>query len=153
MHLRRELILFGAIGTTAFLVDASILYSVKGIFGVYWGRLLSFFCAVLFTWLLNRNLTFKHRASGKSFPSEFAHYFLVMLGGGAVNYILYAILVASVEAVAKQPILGVAAGSAGGFLFNFVCAKFFIFRLDEPWSEGRATSLVSISADKSNERV
>lgn len=132
MRLHREIILFGAIGTAAFLVDASILYSVKGILGVYWGRLLSFFCAVLSTWLLNRNVTFRQRASGKSVPTEFAHYFLVMLGGGAVNYFLYAILVATVVAVEKQPIWGVAAGSCAGFFFNFVCAKFFIFRLDKP---------------------
>lgn len=127
MHLRSDFILFGAIGTAAFLVDGSILYSVKGILGVYWGRLLSFFCAVLFTWLLNRNLTFKRRASGRSLSAEFAHYFLVMLGGGMVNYFLYAILVVTVEAVANKPILGVAAGSCAGLIFNFTLARRFVY--------------------------
>lgn len=128
MHLRRELISFSVIGAAAFMVDAILLYIVKGALGVYWGRVLSFMCAVFFTWILNRNLTFKHRGSRKSFFSEFVRYFVVMLGGGAVNYLTYVFLVITIDAVERQPIWGVALGSCAGFLFNFTCAKAFVFK-------------------------
>ena len=84
---RKEFITFGAIGTAAFVVDAAILYLVKGILGIYWGRGLSFFCAVIFTLILNRNFTFRKRWSGKTMFSEFGQYLIVMLGGGVLNYL------------------------------------------------------------------
>lgn len=128
MHKHRELVYFGLIGTAAFVVDATILHLVKDVFGVYLGRVLSFSCAVFFTWILNRNLTFKQVVSDKPLFSEFAQYFLVMLGGGTVNYLSYVLLVISIDAVKQQPIWGVAVGSFTGFLVNFTCAKIFVFK-------------------------
>jgi putative flippase GtrA len=120
--------LFAIVGGIAFFVDAGILYLVKGELGIYRGRLASFFCAVLTTWILNRLLTFRHRSSGLSLFSEFARYMTVMLAGGAVNYLVYALLAYSVEMVAAQPIWGVAAGSLSGMLFNFFSARHFVFK-------------------------
>jgi putative flippase GtrA len=125
---RKEFIVFSLVGTAAFVVDAGILYLLKSSFGIYWGRAASFFCAVCFTWVLNRNFTFKARISGNSLLLEFWQYFGVMLGGGAVNYFLYALLVTKMEVVADQPIWGVAAGSCAGLLFNFILARVLIFK-------------------------
>lgn len=63
----------------------------------------------------------------KSLFLEFFQYFGVMLGGGAVNYFLYALLVSLLEVVSREPIWGVAAGSCAGLLVNFTLAKVLVF--------------------------
>jgi putative flippase GtrA len=127
--MRREIVLFGLIGAIAFAVDVGVLYLLKSSLGVYWGRAVSFVCAVFVTWLLNRNITFKVRSSGLSLFTEFARYFFVMLGGGSVNYLVYAVLVTVSVSVAAQPVWGVAAGSCAGLLFNFTLARCFVFKI------------------------
>lgn len=129
--MRRELGWFGVAGAIAFAVDVGILYLVKPTLGLYWGRGVSFFCAVLVTWLLNRNITFKYRSSRSSAFWEFSQYLLVMLGGGSVNYLVYAGLLQISEAIEREPVWGVAAGSIAGLLFNFSFARFLIFKQPE----------------------
>ena len=126
--MRRELFLFGLIGVLAFAVDVGVLYLLKSALGVYWGRAVSFFCAVFVTWLLNRNLTFGKRVSDLSLLAEFLRYVAVMLGGGGVNFLVYAGLVTIFEIVARQPFWGVAAGSCAGLLVNFWFSRLFIFK-------------------------
>jgi len=128
MKLVRELLLFGLAGVIGFVADAGVLYLLKPFLGLYYGRLVSFFCAVLTTWFINRHLTFNQRASGLSLPQEFSRYLGLMLGGGVVNYVSYALLVYFVEFVARQPVWGVAVGSCAGMLVNWLLARFFIFR-------------------------
>ena len=128
MIVLKELFLFGLVGLVGFLVDAGVLYLLKSTLGLYFGRLVSFVCAVFATWVLNRLLTFRHRFSGLSLKHEFGRYFVMMLGGGLVNYLSYALLVYSVEAIANQPIWGVAVGSLAGMMVNYLLAKFFVFQ-------------------------
>ena len=128
MKVVRELVLFGLVGVAGFLVDSGILYLLKSTLGLYYGRLFSFVSAVLTTWILNRHLTFSERASGLSLSNEFSRYLGLMLGGGVVNYVSYALLVYYVEQVARQPVWGVAVGSYAGMLVNYLLARFFIFR-------------------------
>ena len=128
MKVVRELVLFGLVGVIGFLVDSGVLYLLKSSMGLYYGRLVSFICAVLTTWILNRHLTFSQRASGLSLIHEFSRYFGLMLGGGVVNYVTYALLVYFVEFVASQPVWGVAAGSCAGMLVNYLTARFLVFR-------------------------
>ena len=49
------------------------------------------------------------------------------MAGGVINYLLYAWLVATFELFAAHPVLGVAAGSCAGMIFNFFSAKTLIF--------------------------
>lgn len=125
--LTKSLFLFSLAGTVGFLVDVGTLYIVKEIFGNYWGRIISFFCAVLVTWLINRRHAFSHRVSGMSLFGEFSRYLSVMLGGGIVNYFVYAVLVFAVNAIENQPIWGVAVGSIAGMYVNYISAKHFVF--------------------------
>ncbi len=129
--MRSELFFFTLVGAIAFAVDVGILYIVKSAFGLYWGRVISFICAVFITWLLNRKLTFKERFSGLSLFSEFARYLTVMISGGMVNYLIYASLVVTLKGVANEPIWGVAAGSCAGLLVNFILARSFVFRVQK----------------------
>lgn len=128
MKVIRELFWFGLAGTMGFLVDTGVLYLLKSSLGLYYGRLFSFICAVGATWIMNRHLTFKQRASGLSLPREFSRYLGLMLGGGAVNYVTYALLVYYFAVVANQPVWGVAAGSIAGMMVNYLLARIFVFR-------------------------
>jgi putative flippase GtrA len=130
MKFIRELVLFGLVGVFGFLVDSGVLYLLKSSLGLYYGRLVSFTCAVLTTWVLNRRLTFSMRASGLTLTHEFSRYIGMMLGGGVVNYLVYALLVHFIEFVARQPVWGVALGSCMGMLVNYFLARSFIFSGD-----------------------
>jgi putative flippase GtrA len=132
MKVIRELILFGIVGVIGFFADTGVLYLLKSTLGLYYARIISFITAVAVTWILNRNITFKQRVSSLSLSREFSHYFGMMLGGGFVNYLTYALLVYFFEHVAHEPIWGVAAGSLAGMAVNFLLARFFIFRSSDP---------------------
>ena len=126
----KELFIFGIVGLIGFVVDAGVLYLFKSALGLYFGRVLSFVCAVFVTWILNRRFTFNQRIPGLSLGREFGRYFVSMLGGGSVNYAAYALLVFFVDFVARQPVWGVAVGSLAGMMVNYLLAKFFVFGKD-----------------------
>lgn len=115
-------------GGLAFLVDAGALHTaVASGLDPYTGRLLSFLCAVTTTWWFNRTFTFAGKASSSRFL-EWGRYAASQVGGGAVNYSIYAFLVYAVAEVHRWPVLGVAAGSIGGLLVNFMLARRYVFR-------------------------
>ncbi|HEY0211245.1 GtrA family protein [Acerihabitans sp.] len=138
MHKIKELFFFGMIGAVGFVVDSGVLYLLKEALGLYVGRVISFVCAVLTTWILNKLITFRKSRSGHSAWSEALRYGICMLSGGAVNYLTYWLLVSNYAFVQRYPILGVAAGSLTGMFFNYATAKFFIFNQDRslPASSG-----------------
>lgn len=128
MKFSRPFFLFAAVGTVGFVVDTSVLYLLKGVVGLYFGRLFSFVVSVFVTWVLNRSVTFADRASRKSKYHEFAIYFLLMTVGGLVNYSIYAGLVSHFSLVHDQPVWGVAAGSVAGLVINLLSSRFLLFR-------------------------
>lgn len=118
---------FGVAGGIGFVVDTGILYALIGVLGPYGARAVSFVAAVFTTWIINRHFAF--RAHEKHLPlwREFGQYFLAMILGGAVNYGVYSVLVATVPLVAEHVVLGVAAGTGAGMLVNFFLAQRFVF--------------------------
>ena len=124
----KESFLFGLVGSVGFLADTSVLYLLKSDFGHYWARAISFFCAVGVTWILNRRLTFRHKTSQKSQMREFLYYLSMMLAGGAINYLTFAILVSQFEIMHRQPIWAVAAGSLAGMFINYLQLRYLMFR-------------------------
>ena len=128
MKSMRVLFLFGVSGVIGFIVDSAVLYLLKSSLGLYYARGVSFFCAAFATWLVNRTITFKDRESGLSKRREFSRYLLLMLGGGLVNYLVYAVLVGRMTVVGDHPVLGVAAGSVAGMFINLLSSRFLIFR-------------------------
>lgn len=126
---------FGISGIIGFIVDTGILYLLKGSFGLYDARAFSFIAAVFVTWLFNRTITFCNRSSGHSKTREFGIYMALMLAGGSVNYAVYAFMVATVAAAARQPVLGVACGSIAGMTINLVTSRYLLFR-HQPESGG-----------------
>lgn len=120
--------MFGIVGTIGFIFDAGVLYALKDQLGIYPAKLVSFIVAVFVTWLLNRLLTFKDRASGMSLKWEFSHYFMLMIVGGGVNYLTFWLSMSYSQTVMAFPIIGVALGSLCGMVFNYASAKLFIFQ-------------------------
>lgn len=122
---------FAVIGTAAFVVDASMLYAALWVgLGFYTGRVVSYLVAATFTWYGNRRITFIHsRAEGVGpAAAEWLKFLVANLGGGLVNYSIYAALIASFAIVRAYPVLGVAAGSLAGLVVNFTLSKFIVFR-------------------------
>lgn len=124
----KKLILFGFVGVAGFLVDALVLYLFKDYMGLYGARLISFLAAVVTTWILNRQLTFREKSSALSKKKEFANYLFFMLFGGVVNYTAYSISVYNSSWIAQYPVIAVAIGSLCGLAVNFTTSSLFVFK-------------------------
>jgi putative flippase GtrA len=124
----RKFMLFAIAGGAGFVVDTAVLYLLKGALGLYGARAVSFVCAVATTWVINRSFAFKGQSANLPIWREFLHYLAAMILGGAVNYAVYAALVATLPLVAEQPVLGVAAGVIAGMFVNFLLADKLVFR-------------------------
>ncbi|KQP41598.1 polysaccharide synthesis protein GtrA [Pseudorhodoferax sp. Leaf274] len=117
-------------GALGFVVDVAVLYAASGLLGWYAARVLSFLCAATATWVVNRRHTF---ADGPpvvgpwAMGRQYLLYLLSMLGGGAVNYLAYS-LVLQLSDARYAPALGVAVGSGAGLVVNFLLARRVVFR-------------------------
>jgi putative flippase GtrA len=123
-----EFLRFGVVGTIGFVVDTLVLYAgLAAGLGLYSGRAVSYLAAATTTWALNRAWTFRGRGEGPV-ARQWALFLLVNLIGFACNYGTYAALVASVPAVAGNPVIGVAAGALAGMAGNFLLSRRYVFR-------------------------
>lgn len=126
---------FAAVGTGGFVVDTAVLCTMLA-FGLdrYSGRAVSYLCAATFTWFGNRNLTFAQgRAKGAAATAgEWLRFLVTNLGGGAVNYTVYALLVTYSTTVHDFPVLGVAAGALSGMTVNFFASRWLVFNSSGP---------------------
>lgn len=131
--LPREMLTFAAIGVAGLLVDTVALYLVT--FGVgfdrYSGRVFSYLVAATFTWWANRTWTFTD-ASRRGAIRQWARFLIGNAPGGLVNYLMYATLVTFNAAAHNHPVLGIAAGSLAGMVFNFTVSKLLVFRKEKP---------------------
>ncbi|WP_182858939.1 GtrA family protein [Klebsiella pneumoniae] len=93
---------FGIVGGVGFIVDAAVMYALKTFMGVYLAKIISFFCAVFVTYLLNRIFTFKEKTSGLTNREEFSRYLLLMLLGGVINYTAFYLSVTFREGANKS---------------------------------------------------
>ncbi len=125
----RQFVLFGLVGGLGFCVDSAVLTLLVELAGLdpLTARGPSFLCATTGNWLLNRRVTFRDRHRGPAYRQWMA-FVTANAIGGAVNLGVYAALIATSERVAAMPVLGVAAGTMGGALFNFTASKWLVFR-------------------------
>jgi len=126
--LLRRFVVFGTVGSAAFLVDTGVLYLLRALgLDLYTGRVLSFLAGVTFTWWGNRTFTFPDRRSPRLL-AEWTRFFLANAPGGFANYGVYALLVATLEPFARHPVLAVAVGCIAGLVLNFTNTLLFVFR-------------------------
>jgi putative flippase GtrA len=147
----RQFLLFCVAGVLGLVVDTAVLYAAAPWLGWYGARLLSFWCAASTTWAFNRRFTFvtpltESQEAAESPSQELAQYLRYlasMLLGGAVNYAIYVATLKGVGLNANTAwmglelspwlgMIGVALGSVGGLLFNFVSARYFVFASPAP---------------------
>jgi putative flippase GtrA len=118
---------FAIAGAVGFLVDVAVLYALLALgLGYYSGRVFSFLAAAFTTWQINRRYAFSAQA-GEDQLREWLRYLLAMLGGGAVNYASYALIVYAAPRERWIPLLAVAAGSIAGLSVNFLSARLWVF--------------------------
>lgn len=119
---------FALVGAVGFFVDAGVLQIAVRQIGSdpYVGRVLSFLAAASATWILNRRYTFAPTGD-IGLHREWLQYVSLMVTGGAVNYLVYALCVMSSELVRKYLVLGVAMGSISGLVFNYASSKYMLF--------------------------
>ena len=126
-----ELWRFSAVGAAGFVVDGGLLTLLTRGFGwsVTGARLLSFSVAVTVTWLLNRRLTFRHRASTRRL-AEWRRYIAVNGVGGAINLGVFTALIWTVPWLHSNPLAAFAIASAAALAFNFLGSRSIAFRGD-----------------------
>ena len=123
---------FALVGGAGFLVNEAALWFALNVLtlGKYGAGIFSFLCAVTFTWWGNRMLTFRDEAaSGASaMLREWAKFVAANSFGFAVNYGVYAGLIAFAPAPLNNPYVALACGTAAGLVFNFVLSQRLVFR-------------------------
>ncbi len=128
MRLAGEFLRFGVVGVAGFVVDATVLTCALAMdLGPWIGRALSYLAAASTTFALNRAWTFRGARPGARPVRQWALFLLVNLVGFASNYGTYAALISTVPFVARNPVVGVAAGSLAGLMGNFLLARRFVF--------------------------
>lgn len=122
---------FGVVGVLGFLVDAGVLHFMVAGWNtnLYLARACSFTCAATATWIMNRMLTFaapQRRSS--ELAVEWTAYFAASLGGGCVNYLVFALAVRLSPLLHRLPTVAVALGTLAGMSCNFLLYSRYVFR-------------------------
>lgn len=122
---------FSGIGVIAFLIDVVAFQAVLSLFNAspYMARLVSFVVATSAAWWLNRTFAFRDAENARA-GLQWARFFAANLVGGSVNYVTFALMMATLSLAAAYPVLALAAGSLCGVAFNFTAYRRYVFRTD-----------------------
>ncbi|KQB95337.1 hypothetical protein AL073_17150 [Loktanella sp. 1ANDIMAR09] len=119
---------FGAVGGVGFVVDGGLLWVMIGLgFNPYLARAFSFPIAVVVTWALNRNWTFRATRDA-SRQGQLRRYFGVQAVGSLTNYLVYSAVIGLFGTASLTIFAGFALGSFVGSLLNFFGARYVAFR-------------------------
>ncbi|HVS25182.1 MAG TPA: GtrA family protein, partial [Gammaproteobacteria bacterium] len=115
-----------AVGALGFAIDAGILtLRVNGAgWGHYAARLVSFTVAVTCTWYCARRWVFRSNADARR---EYHAFFATQATGAALNWAVYASLIENDPALARWPVVPLAAGAIVAFAFNYLALRIFVF--------------------------
>ncbi|MDD0840987.1 GtrA family protein [Curvibacter sp. HBC61] len=124
----RQFLFFCVAGVIGLGVDTAVLYALAPWLGWYGARVVSFLSAATATWWLNRRFAFASPSPlTEPWWRQYLKYLLSMTVGGLVNYAVYVATLQWVP-IDGAALLGVALGSIGGLGFNFVSARYLVFR-------------------------
>ncbi|WP_413988099.1 GtrA family protein [Labrys okinawensis] len=117
--LTSRLYLFALAGLAGFAVDATILLAlVHQDLDIRLARLISFACALVVTWLINRSFAFGDRAGTPSL-AEFAQYASASALAGLINLGVFTMLVTLYGPFAETPVLAAALATGVSMSVNF----------------------------------
>lgn len=119
---------FIIVGGGGFIVHAGLVYLLTQIGAV--APILAWFpaflAAVCFTWLMNRLISFRGLQQ-HSAKQEAARYLTVQSLGAALNFLIYAGLIALALPYLSYPIVALACGSGAALFFNYAALRLFVF--------------------------
>lgn len=127
IKITQEFLKFGIIGTSALILEVlliSILFKI-GI-DLKLTRIVSIPLAILFTWYLNRTITFKSRNPKKI--RQYGKYLFVILLGISINYSVYLYVLGLFKIFNYSYIIALCFGSVSSMFFNFFLSKYVIFK-------------------------
>lgn len=123
---------FAVVGTGGFFVNEAALWMALHVLhlNAYLGGVLSFLCAVTFTWWGNRTFTFRHYAARAphAMLAEWMKFVAANGLGFLINYAVYASLIAFAPKPLGNPYLALAFGTLAGLTFNFFLSSRVVFR-------------------------
>lgn len=126
-----KILTFGIVGAVGFVIDAVLLtvLTVTLELDVLPSRAVSFACATLVTWLLNRTLTFSRQASRElqARKKEYFLYLTVQVIGAALNFVVFLALIEWNPTLRQMPVIPLAAGAVVALIFNFTMSRKFVF--------------------------
>ena len=118
---------FGIVGTLGFVWDTGIVYMLRPFVSLYVAGTCSFIVAATINWIINRLWTFRHLEHAAAHV-QWVKFLIANAVGFVVNRGTFFLLVALSPLVVKHPVIGIAAGSAAGLIFNYLLSKRFVFR-------------------------
>lgn len=120
---------FAVSGVLGLAVDTAVLYALMALgLGFATARVLSFLAAATFTWAFNRRHTFVSEQAHAPSWGEWLRYLAAMAVGGVVNYGVSLVAYRVSDTVQTYPVLALMLGSVVGMTFNFVSARYVLFR-------------------------
>jgi putative flippase GtrA len=124
----RRIASFLAVGSGGFLVDLTCLWIGLEILGLapVPARLAAFCVALLFTYSLNRSITFADRETAGA--KRLGLYALASVLSGAANIAVYAALLQVLPETRMAPYIAMPIGVGVGLIANFTLYNFAVFR-------------------------
>jgi putative flippase GtrA len=124
----RQVLSFLAVGSVGFAVEAVILTALTRYAGwsPWQARVPSFLVAVLITWALNRRHTFAGRGLQRRSAEAFL-YTTIQAGGALINLGIFGACLALLPQLANVPVIPLAIGAVGGFVFNFLLSSNWLY--------------------------
>jgi len=126
LGLSESFIRFGIVGTLGFVWDTGTVYILRNVTNLYVAGTCSFLVAATLNWIINRLWTFRHVQHAAAHV-QWAKFIVANAVGFVVNRGAFFLLVALSPLVVKHPVIGIAAGSAAGLVFNYFLSKRFVF--------------------------
>jgi membrane-associated phospholipid phosphatase/putative flippase GtrA len=130
---RNELVVsfikFGLVGASGFIVDISVFTGLHNGWGMMseLARGIAYWFAATWNWFLNRSFTFA-RAQKDAHAGQWSNYLIMCLVSFFPNWGTFTILTNSFEFFERYNQLALIAGVGAGMVFNFIGARFVIFR-------------------------
>jgi len=126
-----QIVRFSVVGGVGFVIDGTLLWLMIWLdMNPYLARALSFPAAVVVTWTLNRNWTFR-TSRHSSNKGQLRRYFAVQMIGALSNYLVYSVFIGLFGLAGTTLFWGFALGSFVGAFINFCGARLIAFRAHE----------------------
>ena len=111
-----------------FVTDASLLH-IGVALGLQpaWARLISLFCAMQLTFLLNGLHVFRG-LDRKRLPHQWLSYMVSNGFGNFCNYWIFVTMVSTRWPVVSNHLVAIGAGSLTAWVINYTSTRFFVFR-------------------------